>query len=174
MTSQKQQIKARFFGMHIGAQFVHQDIEGSAELLGVAKWELLDIPAPGLSALGRAGWYDIDQCKLILRPLASITDEEVIECAKIYDADLIWKIYKRNEYFVQVENSDIELFTIWFPMGDTSLITLIDVADNTCAFNQFECIDYLRSLSFVLPFMGVDPVAENWAILETKPEKIEQ
>lgn len=122
---------------------------------------------------GKHGVDNLADCKLILRPLSSITDQEAIECAKIYNDESNWLFNKRNEYFAQVRDDGDgygggDVFTIWFPEDDTSIITVVDEDGDTLAFNQFTCIDWLRSRNFCLPFMGLDPVSEGWAILESE------
>lgn len=162
MTPQeKQSIKARFFGMHIGCKAIAKQAQGQPEFLG----NMVGCSFGGVMFENKIA--AIGRCKLILRPLSGITDQEAIECARIYDPNLDWKLNKRNQYFVQVvDNESGELFTIWFPKDDSSIITLIDIDENSCSFNQFFCVDYLRSRNFCLPFMGLDPAQEGWAILE--------
>ena len=75
---QEQQKKARFFGMHIGCSV---NVTGMAEYKnGGVTW---DENGTFLFFDGFEHHLFDENCKLILRPISSITDEEAIECAKI-------------------------------------------------------------------------------------------
>lgn len=159
MTNEQQQLKARFLGLYIGSGAAIT-FKGKEPFWGIDY-------AEKRVRLSSNTWWPLRHCQLILRPLSSITDQEAIECAMCYNDEASWAFYKRNEHFAQViDNESGELFTIWFPLDETSIITLIDCVDETCAFNQFTCIDWLRSKHFCLPFCGHDPIQEGWAILE--------
>lgn len=133
----KEQInKTRFLGQHIGCQFTHPDIEGTDELLGVA-----DVFDP--SAYGSAGWYDTERCKLALRPLSYITENELIVCAKL--AEYKDPSQPQIQYIKNCLLHDLKLH--------------IEIRQH------WAISDYLRSLGFCTPFMGLDPVAEGWAVL---------
>ena len=140
-----QQLKARFFGMHTGCKIRYTNVFGSGEydsagvfLDGDSKWKL---------RMTDCGVVRLDDCKLILRPLSSITDEEVkglVRLPGIYDGE---------------PDSDI-----------SEVVGYIATILREKEFNLLEdtavAYDYLRSIGICVPFMGIDPVAEGWAILE--------
>jgi hypothetical protein len=133
---EKQQIKARFFGAHIGCMVKIGDF---VEILdGVYYPDTIKVQSSKL------GHWPISNCKLILRSLSSITDEEAIEYAVIMDgseADLSPASVSSVKAYLKRSNK--------FQGGD-----LIKY-------------DYLRSKNFALPFFGYDPIQEGWAVLES-------
>ncbi len=163
--------KARFFGMCIGCEVVVQtDVECYGTNFGISN----------LKTDGRFACcvqYDENNsrvlephgyCKLILKPLSSITDEHAIECAKIaQDINFTAKDISRFDSHLVVGTSFYH-FYLWFDIEDDDSIVSFEVEGEPAAFRQFEVIDFLRSKSYCLPFAGKDPIAENWAIEPAK------
>lgn len=145
------EIKARFFGQHVGCDvrvknhpvFAHDDYVLHGVKDGFAIFSLFDA--------------DIDKCKLILRPLSSITDEEAVECFITGRPHLEWCEYKvvRNENGVGVLAWKDGVAKAGLSIKHKAL----DLAQS----------DFIRSLNFCLPFCGLDPIAEGWAVLEVSP-----
>lgn len=167
----KEFIKARFFGSHIGAKvFMEKHKELDVIFRGVSK----PISVDGFNLhctrderhafiVPNAFIVPIDHCKLVLRPLSSITDEEAIECAGIALGEKCHKAIVRHGGWCVVKHktsSEKDVYIgfepsagVWNEFGSS---TKYDIA----------AYDYLRSKNFCLPFMGLDPVAEGWAILK--------
>lgn len=146
----KQQIKARFFGAHIGCQFLdwHNEL---TELTGIerhpdrdGRWNLHFFDEKnnchGTCKDGLAG------CRLVLRPLPYITPDEATECANLMFDDT-----RADGEWLADKVINNEMNNTWAYM-------------DRCT----NAIDYLRSRNFCVPFMGLDPIAEGWAILEEK------
>lgn len=146
----KQQIKARFFGAHIGCDVSCFDtIKMVGTNLGI-------VPTNTGAVLCHVKYQNgvivpefINHCKLVLRPLSSITDMEAAECAKIMG-------YKDFADEMRIKYTKAAL---------QAMLTL-----RIEAGRHWHCADYLRSINICLPFMGLYPIAEGWAILEKIPE----
>ena len=150
---QEQQLKARFFGMHIGCSV---NVTGMAEYKnGGVTWD-----ENGTFSFFDGFEYHLfdENCKLILRPLSSITDEEAVNCARL------------NPRFPV--GTPIEVYTNQFGMKVVSPVVqpLSEVVFDAGNMTPIQ-YDYLRSLNFCLPFQGIDPIEAGWAILEETPQK---
>jgi hypothetical protein len=155
--------KARFFGQHIGCKCIavfNQDTHFVNTLLGVQGHYCY---------VSECGTFGSDQCKLILRPLNSITDEEAIECARIAYG---WNIKKSTH---QIERHSGLLY-VWvghnkFEINwqgiEEEVITCLFLDGKEVGHNALWVCEYLRSLNFALPFQGIDPVVAGWAVLES-------
>lgn len=163
----KEQLKARFFGMHIGCGIsIPRYSEFSVKLRGVSSpvnesGFMLHCTRDSRHAL----MAPIGECKLVLRPFPDITDEEAIECASVIGiCDTEIKVSRHDRYLdVCSQNTSAEMR--FYFCDKYSTIFTFDGCDGQEASR---CIDYLRSRNFCLPFHGFDPVAEGWAILEEK------
>ncbi len=164
MTPQeKQQLKARFFGMHIGApvQIDADMVQINAGCVFRKPNSQSKIPPmPFLNfylpeQFGAVSMCAIDRCKLILRPLSSLTDAEAIECAKLSK-----ELEPAKKYIV-----DRMVFDNGFVIHPAGAYHVrVSVYKDRLTLQQS---DYLRSQHFALPFHGLDPVSEGFAILET-------
>jgi hypothetical protein len=144
---EKQQLKARFFGIHLGCKCFYGINDGDNDtLLGV---DLSESIVSTSDSIERVEHSD-KNFKLILRPLSSITDEEAIEIGKM----LGYTVTETRPAFVAKAKG--KSFCEFLEGGE---LMRAGVA-------VFEIHDYLRSRNFALPFMGLAPVAENWCILE--------
>lgn len=144
----KGQIKARFFGQHIGAVIAGGDDDPFAILLTSG----LD----GIKVETREGFDFLNwgsPAKLVLRPLSSITLPELAECFRQCGYN-----YPEGAAHYQLNKSQ------WEGERDPDIMGSIYKCANVSGLSVG--IDYLRSLNFCLPFMGLDPVAEGWAVLE--------
>lgn len=96
---------------------------------------------------------DVRQPQLILRPLSAITDEDAYQVSKIFGhkhPDIDWG------------RSLVECFQKWKTIygPEKNDTTLSDGANIT---------DYLRSRGYYTGnFMGFDPIAEGWCIVDEK------
>jgi hypothetical protein len=129
--------KARFFGQHIGGKCV-------------AFGELNEVAVDNLEYC-----FCDENCKLILRPLSSINENESIELLKIggwQDPEWCAKHYLSDK------------------SRDMTFVERVFSAEQT-PYEYISIADYLRSKSFCLPFMGIDPLEAGWATLETNETK---
>jgi hypothetical protein len=149
MESSKSTIKARFFGAHIGGTV---NVFGMARYInGGVTWDENGV----FKFFDGCEYHPFDEkCKLVLRPLSSITDVEAAECAKIMG-------YKDFMDEMRIKYTKAALRV---------MLTLRIEADK-----HWHCADYLRSINICVPFCGYEPVAEGWVILEEKiPENAPQ
>lgn len=147
----KQQIKARFFGQHIGGRVrIAGSIvcaDGDYTLSGVSFWSKMSVELENVDC--KVWAFD---CKLVLRPLSDISKSELIELLTIANYfDPEWCA----DYYLSEE----------FSGRDWLNIALTNKKSNDVIFHV---IDYLRSINICVPFMGLDPIAEDWVILEEK------
>jgi len=101
MTPQeKQQIKARFFGMHIGGNFIHPDFEQPQILMGVANYKIGVTPIGSTgSCFYNDGWVDIERCKLILRHISLLSAQELATMdVMVFNGDKKSAYHKKIEY----------------------------------------------------------------------------
>jgi hypothetical protein len=162
MTPQeKQQLKARFFGLHIACKVMARlssETYFINKLVGVSG-DTCDV--------AECGNFPIDSCKLILRPLSSITDEEAIECARIAgicgERMYVSRMDRAMRLEVSAESISAEICFYLSPTHP-ELFSFTDCAGDTA----LGVSDYLRSRNFALPFHGLDPISEGWAILDWK------
>lgn len=168
----KQQIKARFFGTHIGANVLvfggARVKNGTYTLNSVRSRSDVGIELY-FDNIPHAGNGNFDTCKLILRPLSSITGKEVFEMflfAGIYGIDVI-----RDADKIGVVGHAGNCAVIWIKTSPKPVGRFLEAWNNIQNHPQpdvFEYMiaDWLRANNFHLPFMGLDPVEEGWAILE--------
>jgi hypothetical protein len=168
---EKQQLKARFFGLHIGAM-IDFGSKCKSENYGLdakAKRCLVNDSDIGFT------WWPLYHCKLILRSLSSITNEEAIECARLAsDGDFD----NNSGILVEVDDNGVRLAAkdddggdIWFSISiySTNLITNYSgfgCEDGGTLHDSLVASDWLRSKNFALPFHGLDVISEGWATLE--------
>ena len=120
---------------------------------------------------GEPGAWAVDgTCKLVLRPLSSITDAEVTEVfaksANLY----IVKIARDDDKIVGI-GAGGGCVVIWVKTSPFPVGRFMETWNSVSGRQPPECIDYmavdyLRSINVCVPFMGLDPIAEGWAILE--------
>lgn len=144
----KQQAKSRFFGMHINCK-----VECKHLLLVDPVLRGVEINPSGIflqlvdRKVDAVSFHRVlsNDCKLILRPLSSIT---LPECRNYVNS-------------IAPGANDIEesATILYSGMRDKNRIT----ATTHCGF-----VDYVRSINICVLFMGLDPIAEGWAILEEK------
>lgn len=141
------QQKSRFFGQHLGCKCFYGSIDFETKdiLIGIDMLESIVSTDYGIDRVEHSD----NNFKLILRPLSSLTDAEAIECAKILFDDV-----RADGEWLQDKIGNNELMNTW---------AYFDRAVNA--------IDYLRSLNFVLPFQGIDPIEAGVAVLETSEIK---
>lgn len=109
----------------------------------------------------------LKNCQLVLKPLSSISDEDAIECigqAWVKDG---WHIglHVRGEYKVYYNlewNSECRIRID----GKYPLISVFDKDGVPFSIESESFVDLARSKGYCLPYMGLDPIAEGWAVLE--------
>lgn len=142
----KNEIKIRFFAAHLGANAVIT--EDGEKYYGIVHSVC---PKSYKKVILLSGHNDLvpdklDDVQLILTPLSDITDEHAIEVAKIYSH-------------------------IPTPGGSINKNSPIDKIRKMLIWHaphRGDVVDYLRSLNYCLPFMGLDPIKEGWAILDNQ------
>ena len=166
--------------MHTGTPYVHDNGVaqfGEHRVHGVAKKFTEDFYYV-ISTSGGENWHSLDNCKLVLRPLSSITDEEAIDVLTRATRLYIVAIERHSDKIVGAGmgngngniimgggNVAMWLKTSPLPMG-RFLETWSGVKGTDAPeYMDYIAFDYLRSLNFCLPFMGLDPVKEGWAVL---------
>lgn len=145
-----QQLKARFFGMHVGCPFVAY---GEQNVVDVGNFEYC---------------LSDEDCKLVLRPLSSITDKEVFEAfnsAGLYGLEVF-----RDEDKIGIVGRNGVSAVIWIKTSPSPIGAFLEAWNNIPGKSQPECfeymlVDYLRSIGICLPFMGIDPIEAGWAVL---------
>ena len=165
---EKQQLKARFFGMHKGAKFVSPCFSG--DQINIGCYDEIEDGRLHARVKGIYGWYALELCELILRPLNSITDEEAIEAfsaAGIYGIE----VFRDSDKIGIIGRNGISA-AIWIKTSPLPVGRFLEAWNNFPNRPQPECfeymlVDWLRSKHFCLPFCGLDPIQEGWAILET-------
>lgn len=154
-------ITLKAFGLHIGSQVKTHD--GIGELSGVIetdpftraynpKLEKMDFAVrvyyPEKTTDGYDyGWYNINDCQLLLTPLSEISDEDLLEVAKL-TGWFNWYNSPNMQYFKNIHGNPC-----------------VSNADRIGKYESF-CLkedellsaqaDYLRSKSYALPYMGID------------------
>lgn len=124
----KKQIKARFFGAHIGCD-VNILLKGRVIRYATNCGVVAGARDSVLISVGELSKYSDEEfdIKLVLRPPTALKEHELAQL------DAIAMKYRREKQL--------------------------------CGVLKF---DYLRSINICVPFMGHDPIAEGWAILEEK------
>lgn len=171
MTPQeKQQLKARFFGAHIGCD-VDILLKGKTVKFAVNHGAITGNRDSVLISTGELAKYSDEEfdIKLVLRPLESITDEEVFEAfnsAGLYGLEVF-----RDEDKIGIVGINGVSAVIWIKTSPLPIGAFLEVWNNIPNKSQPEyfeymLVDYLRSKNFCLPFCGLDPVSEGWAVFE--------
>lgn len=162
---EKEQLKARFFGMHIGCPFTHPDFEEPQELWGAAKWQLAKHHGFSGSCFYKDGWVDIERSQLILKPLSIITDEEIKAIANALGfCSEKYKITRQRTWIDVEAPQSLTFFRIYLSANNPDIFSW----EGQNAGEYIDGIDYLRSIGFHLSYLGLNPVAEGWAIIEEK------
>jgi len=131
--------EAKVFGMYAPCEVEHTDSMGAKE---TARLIAVDFSSGDLVCTEPSGGmydYNIQNCKIIAKPLSEISDEDAVEMAYIHWPDMRGKD-------VNVE---------WLKM---TLGTICRMSDIT---------DFLRSKSYALPYMGIDLYEAGIAIKPT-------
>ncbi len=139
--------KLRFFAAHLGAKVLIDYPSGNFPQYGICSLDFLRKLHDKTDQLCTNWKWN----KLILRSMSKITDEDAIEVAKSL---------ANNTDVEGVEyGADNECLT--FIVSRSGKMLVFHISD----FNTWST-DYLRSKGYCLPFMGLDPVKEGWAIIE--------
>ena len=159
-----QQLKLKFFGLHLGCPFIRGGSRGTLQGVSIDRFgkECAQTVFDGLIAT-----IKIDNCRLLLKPLSEITDEDAYEVGKLVNC---WSKAERNmKFFIDDELRDTHIAAgkmfanaIGKDFGHAS--------SHPFANNSTEILsafDYLRSKGYCLPYMWKDPFKEGWAIPAT-------
>ncbi len=163
----KQQIKARFFGAHIGCKvLIAKSPQFAGGIFALSEVSYSDIAGTSIFFLKEDGTpprYDggyemsmmnvVNTTRLILRPLPSMTDEELTILSEIL-------------FPTHAKCKTGELLTFGIRSGKLNGMWMMRYTAISA--------DYLRSINICVPFMGLDPIAEGWAILEKIPANAPQ
>lgn len=88
---------------------------------------------------------------LLLKPLSSITDEDAIEVAKIlypgYKGE--WQVCDKGAALLKLRNNKGSMLIIWKDLSGQYGVNDLDY------YLLPNVVDYLRSKSYALPFMGI-------------------
>jgi hypothetical protein len=178
----KQQIKARFFGTHIGCKCTITGKEMVFELVGL-DYDFGNIEAVCLySNESRVEVHrvSLDDCKLVLRPLSSITDAEAVDVLTRATGLHIAAIERDDNKIVGVGMgrggcniiSGGGNVAMWIKISPLPIGRFLETWNSQGGeppeYMDYIAIDYLRSINICIPFMGLDPIAEGWAILDQK------
>jgi len=151
MTLTKEQIRARYFACHIGCDVKPDDDVQLFKIVGISEWE----GNIQLEIGNNSDWWNISACQLLLNPLSSITDEHARQLVEMFGCDT-----DASGSFISLEVFGLHDMKITFEHFGYR----IDMTP--------EHSDLLRSLSYHTgKFMGYDPIAEGWAILDDKNEQ---
>jgi hypothetical protein len=153
------EIIAKYWGSKIEAAH-------SAFTNGKAVFKYLHLADNGVS--DGSNWFSFSDCKLILKPLSEITDEEGIEVAKIATnimnapqelKDVQLKVIRREEDGLSILVGLGGLIEIYFTNGDVFLrSSLVDTMYMPTLF-QAKIVDYFRAKSFDLD----NGIKDGWA-----------
>jgi hypothetical protein len=137
-----QEIRTRFFAAYLGAKCTNVNWDNRQILTGVSAFHDCIYAASSYDSPDE--WHDkIEDTRLILTDLSRITDEHAIE---VYKLDPRFREGQTREYMIYKGQ--------WW-----------------AKFARNEHIaDLLRMWGYCLPFMGLDPIAEGWAIIDDKNE----
>jgi len=165
------QTKARFFGMHIGCKISASNGIGQGEYVLSGVSTLNDGDLMAFTEDGGSFSTDITDIKLILRPLPSITDEEAIEALTIATGLYLCNIDRNKDIIVLGGANHCSHAVMWFNISPHPVGAFIQAWNGIAGHSQPDChdymaVDYLRSINICVPFMGLDPISEGFAVLE--------
>jgi hypothetical protein len=134
--TQEQQDKQSFFGLYINQAVLSIDINRKRRTEPLTP-----------TRIERYAWQD--DSYLELRSLQSISDEDAIEVATVYEPFVPLKVSQRNTFSVRIAHTDDD--------GDHDFCTIffdgeIDNGGNHGSTHDLQAYDYLRSRGYLLPF----------------------
>ncbi len=155
------QEKAKIFALYLGQQFVYEDNEPD-DICGVYGDDVVygnDADESG------EGIFSISECKLILSPLSSISDEDALEIAEIITSPgyyiAQYEVFDRTDKFIQVmcQNKQGEEYGgsvfIYFN-GDIDWDYHNKDKCDGHGMRLLQSYDYLREHGYALPYKGRD------------------
>lgn len=119
------------------------------------------VKAYPVNDLERKNMFYYSQCKLLLKPLSSITDEDAIEVAKIADI-LPWNWFEYKKYSVDKidhpnDGTEIRVLDYSVRITNAGGIYFYDYSRPNTAIaipGIADAIDFLRSKGYALPYKG--------------------
>lgn len=135
-------LKARAFAAYLGSEVVDLFYGNEEGILCGITYETLSVKHKVIHS------RNFDEVKLLLKPLSSISDEDLIEVSKMAGNDI-------EDGFIPNEKE-----------RKTFIDCLLDSID--MGILPHHIADYLRSRSYLLPFLGHDLLKENIAIIKTE------
>lgn len=142
------------YGLYIGCScefYIGFDNYAKGKLVGIKTDMAIIEPFPEQETavpllLHRNGKPDVLGCRLILTPLSEITDEDAIAICKM-----------GNDRLSQPEDQLV--------VGRQIAANMVSVfIEEPFLYNYVEIIDFLRSKSYMLPYMGIDLFESRIAI----------
>jgi len=130
----------------------------------------------------------VEHCKLILKPMAEITEEDALHVAKIVK-NIDWKFSRREDdnFFIQFKcdyndgkggywisiNKYCEIsYHLHLYNSGTQVEQQYPFRYTNNPVPYIEIIDYLRSKGYAVPYMGNDLFDNGLAITESEAKKI--
>lgn len=159
---------AKVFAMYLGCK-VEEDYSGKSPNGTLTEVNLL---AGGTcKVLHNVEWaFNIEDCKLVLQNLSSITDEHAIALAKMWQPDYDWEPKDITEDYLFLTCRDYQMW-IWFE-GELSFEEIYHhserIAETTTCGNIIELIDQLREWGYALPYKDQSLFELGIAIDKTK------
>lgn len=105
-----------------------------------------------------------EYCKLLLKPLSSISDEDAIEVAKLALFDNPF-ISERGQQSIIIKDQFGRQLILYYTASNPRIY---DRSGFEVIEYSLTIFDYLRSRSYNLPFMGVNLIKENIAIIKNE------
>lgn len=156
--------KAKVFALYIGGAIM--TLEGCGEIIGILAEtdpftrdytkSLNDLDhavrvdfGKGSNKGNNYGWFNTEECQLILKPLSKISDEDAISVAKLMP----------NYDPLDQTASDEEILEILVFDGKEATTEHIEEL-------PLKIYDFLRSKGYALPYMGIDLFESGIAIEE--------
>lgn len=128
------EMRDRIFSLYIGCDIKHSD-GSKSQLVGLSPYEGL------AQVLNNSGddWWNYHDDKIILKPLSSISDENIIEIAELagIESGSTQQLIKEVKQWLFGYNDGID-------------------TDSDNKSNYLKVADFLRSKSYALPYMGQD------------------
>lgn len=166
---EKLELKYQFFGLHLGRKVLNDgEIFDLSGLTDYGLFSPVAILSDGIENDATHHRY-IKNCQLLLKPLQDISEQDAVEVAKIalgekeinhkgfekFDShSIVW--FEKNEVWIHFESNRVLIAR--FAIGKAIALP--------CSI--YPAADFLRSKGYCLPYMGIDPVKEGWAVPENK------
>lgn len=173
--------KARVFAMYLGCECIADE--------QLEHWHPFDKGEKGLKVAGVVHETVViqriaetvkdkyNQCKLLLKPLSEISDEDAIEVIKI-SVRTGKGDYSQLEYTITESSDECKVVSCMSMLGrvyynGNVFLHNEDISDFFPIHNHIETTDFLRSRGYALPYKGIDLFGSGIAISNIKKSKDE-